>query len=224
MSGFRVVLRGLSDTLEHLLPFTLATLGWWLGVLLVVPAPGATLTLFRITDPRTGTDVDRPTWRESAGLVWRNLRRGWALTLLTLPMPVLLVYNLVFYDRTDSLVSLLAPLWLFLFALTLAIGLSAFAIAALRDQPARAALRQAFVLTGAHLPRALIAVVLLWLLLAAGALLVVPVVMFLPATVAATINRLVLVGLGIPIVDPLAPTEERRLEEQRAKGGSRFGP
>jgi hypothetical protein len=34
--GFRYVLRGFSDTLDHLLPFTLYSLLWWLSALPIV--------------------------------------------------------------------------------------------------------------------------------------------------------------------------------------------
>jgi hypothetical protein len=60
--------------------------------------------------------------------------------------------------------------------------------------------------------------------IAAGALLVVPLVMFVPALTAAVVNRVVLDGLGLPVLDPLAPTAERRVEEQQQAAASRFGP
>ena len=60
MRGLHIVLKGLSDTLEHLLPFTLASLGWWLGIVSILFGPGATQSLFRITDPRIISELDRP--------------------------------------------------------------------------------------------------------------------------------------------------------------------
>ena len=46
-----------------------------------------------------------------------------------------------------------------------------------------------------------------------GIVVVVPIVTLLPAAIAAIVNRFVLVSLGIPIADPLAPTGERQIEE-----------
>ncbi len=60
MRGLHIVLKGLSDTLEHLLPFTLASLGWWLGIVSILFGPGATQMLFRIADPRIISELDRP--------------------------------------------------------------------------------------------------------------------------------------------------------------------
>jgi hypothetical protein len=48
--------------------------------------------------------------------------------------------------------------------------------------------------------------------------------MFVPALIAAVVNRVVLDGLGSPVLDPLAPTDERLVEEQRRATASRFGP
>ena len=62
-------------------------------------------------------------------------------------------------------------------------------------------------------------VIVLWVIVAIGGLLVIPAVMFVPALVAVTVNHLVYDTLGIPIADPLSPTEERLGEEQRAQGG-----
>jgi hypothetical protein len=53
---------------------------------------------------------------------------------------------------------------------------------------------------------------------------VVPLVMFVPTLTAAVVNRVVLDGLGLPVLDPLAPTAERLVEEQQRAAASRFGP
>jgi hypothetical protein len=55
-----------------------------------------------------------------------------------------------------------------------------------------------------------------------AAVLVVPFIMFVPATVAAIFNRFVLAGLRIEIPDPLAPTPERAAEVQKRRKW--FGP
>lgn len=222
MRALRLIGRGLSDTLEHLLPFTLLTLGWWAGVLLVVTAPAATLSLFAMTDPRRA--VDRPEWREARDVARRGFRRGWVLALVTVPVLSVLFANLNYYGRGSSRWDLFVPLWLLLMLLALVIALQAFAIAALTDAPALVALRQSALLVALRPVRAIVVAVVLLLVVAAGTALVVPAVMFVPALVAAVVNRVALDGLGLPIADPLAPTAEREAEERARASSSRFGP
>jgi hypothetical protein len=222
--GVRIFFRGLSDTLENLLHFVLTSLLWWLCVCTIVLGPGAVLALFAAADPRTGSSIDRIGPREFLAATIQQLGRGWKLAIVTAPILALLGYNLWFYGAADSRLSLLVPAWILLLLIASLIATSSFSIAALLDQQLRPTLRLATILTGARIWHALVVGFLLWGLIVVSAFLVVPVFMFLPATIAATINRLVLDGLRIPIVDPLAPTDERRVEELAAKDRKRFGP
>jgi uncharacterized membrane protein YesL len=222
VTGVRLIGRGLSDTLEHLLTFTLYSLTWWLGVFLIVTAPAATMALFTMTDPRLA--IAHPELKEAFRTVRQRFRHGWAIALLTVPVPLVLANNLIFYGGSDSFFGWLAPFWLFLLVLSLAATLATFSVAALTDARPLTALKTGALLTAVHPLRAGIVVVLLWILLAIGGALVVPLVMFLPATVTATINRFVLTGLRIDIPDPLKPTEERLREELGKKRSKRFGP
>lgn len=224
MRGVRIVLKGLSDTLEHLLPYSLASLGWWVAVFTVVLAPGATLALFRVADPRATSDLDRPSLRESAAFAVQFQGRGWRLALMCLPVIAVLIWNLQYYSLSQSRIVILAPLWIALLLVAIFVTAAAFSAAALLDEPWRTALRGAAVETGRQLPAALVISAMLWPLLLLGALLVVPVFMFLPATFAAVFNRFVLASRGIPIVDPLVPTEERAVEEARVRERRKFGP
>lgn len=224
MRGVRIALKGLSDTLEHLLPFALASLAWWVGVFTVVFAPGATLALFRLADPRTLSDLDRPTVRESARQARGEAKRGWRLAVVCLPILAILVRNLWFYGLGGKRFSWLAPFWIALLLLALMVTVAAFSRAALFTESPRAALRGGSLLVARILPTALIVTVLLWLFFLLCAVLVVPVFMFLPATIAATANRLVLWAANVPVADPLSPTVERLAEEERAKDRRRFGP
>lgn len=218
------MLKGLSDTLEHLLPFTIASLAWWVAVLTVVLAPGATIALFRAADPRATSDFNRPSLRESFATARREFGLGWRLALVCLPVIAVLLWNLRFYGLNGSGVSLLAPLWIVLLLVAIVVSAAAFSMAALYDQPWRASLSAAAVQAATELPTALVISLLLWPVLILGGLLVVPIFMFLPATAAAVVNRFVLAGRGEAIPDPLAPTEERAREEAVARGRGRFGP
>ncbi|MCC6790974.1 MAG: hypothetical protein IT336_04765 [Thermomicrobiales bacterium] len=223
MNGARLVLRGLADTYEHLIYFTLVTLLWWLCVFLIIPGPAASLVLLMHADPRIGTIKDRPNWSETLGLIRANLWRGWRLALITLPVLLLVIYNIGFYGGSSSALGLLAPLWFFLFLIGYLIALSAFSIAAILDeQSAWAATKLAFILVGARLPHGLLVLLGLAIVLLIGSVLVVPVIMFVPATFAATVNRFVLVGLRRAIPNSMEPTPERLAEGQKRKKW--FGP
>jgi uncharacterized membrane protein YesL len=218
------VLKGLSDTLEHLLPFSLASLAWWLGVLTVVFAPGATLALFRVADPRATSEIDRPTLRESADFARRSLDRGWRLALVCLPIIAVLFWNLRYYSLGQSRVAILVPLWIVLLLMAIFVTAAAFSTAALLDQPWQSALAHTATQTGRQLPTVLVISAVLWPLFLLGGVLVVPIFMFLPATFAAVVNRFVLTDQGISIPDPLIPTDERAVEEARGRERHRFGP
>jgi hypothetical protein len=223
MNGARIVLRGLADTYEHLIYYTLVTLLWWACIVLIIPGPAASLALFRHADPRIGTLKDRPNWSETLNLIWTSLWRGWRLALLTLPVLLLVIYNIGFYGGNANALGLLAPLWFFLFLIGYLITLSTFSIAALLDEErARTAGKLAFILVGARLPHGLLLLFCLAIVVLLSCVLVVPAIMFMPATIAATINRFVLTGLRIDIPDSTAPTPELLAEGKKQRKW--FGP
>ena len=222
MRTLRLIGQGLTDTLESLLPFVLLTLAWWLCLCLVIPAPAATVTLAAMADPRRA--VARPDWREVLGAVRRNLWRGWGVILPPLPFVVVLLANLSFYGGRADRWEVLVPLWTVLLLFALAGALYAFAVAGLTDATAWSATKRAGLLIARRPGQALMVAVVVLIVIAAGALLVVPLVMFVPALTAAVVNRVVLDGLGLPVLDPLAPTAERLVEEQQRATASRFGP
>ena len=218
----RLTGRGLADTLEHLLPYTLLTLGWWLAVVVIVPAPAALVTLAALTDPRRGPN--RPSWREALLSLRQNLWRGWGVAVLTVPLVAVLLANLAFYGDGGSGWGVLVPLWTLLLVMSMALTGYAFVIAGLIDQPVGSTVKLAAFLVGRRPLRAIALVIFTAAAVVIGTALVVPLVMFLPALLAAVFNRLVLDGLGLPVVDPTAPTEERRQEELQRPASSRFRP
>ena len=222
MRTLRLIGRGASDTFEHLIPFAVLSLCWWACVALIVPAPGATLALAALTDPRRS--VDRPEWREVVPIVRANLVRGWRLALLTLPFLAVLAANLGSYAGANSRWALLVPLWTLLFVTALAVLLAAVSVAGLLDTPALDSVKLGVLVALRRPFRTLAILVVLGLIVAVGTLLVVPLVMPVPALVAAMVNRFVLGTLGIAVPDPLAPTAEREEEERRRASASRFGP
>lgn len=222
MKTLRMIGRGASDTLEHLLPYTLLSLAWWLCCLLVIPAPAATVALAAMTDPRRA--VDRPDWRDAVAAGRAAFRTGWGIALAIAPIAAILFINLSYYGERTSRWGLLIPLWGLLFILTLAVALQSFAAAGLTAAGPWRAIKQGAFLTLVRPGRSLALVAITVLLVAIGGALVVPLVMFIPALVASITGRIVLAGLDLPVPDPFAPTEERLAEERRRAVSSRFGP
>ena len=220
-TALRPLGRGLRDTLDHLLPFTLASISWWLGVFLIVTAPAATLALFRFTDPRALEDHRRPTRPEVLELVRSWLGTGWRLGLALAVPVVVLVRNLATHHDLGWLGTFLVPLWVVLLLATLTAGGIACSLVANHGEPVGRALRRAVLLTLSRAPILAPLVLLLWLIVAVGGLLAVPAVAFVPTLVAVTMNHVTYAALGIAVVDPLDPTPERRAEEQRV-GGSTY--
>ena len=221
MRGLHIVLKGLSDTLEHLLPFTLASLGWWLGIVSILFGPGATQSLFRITDPRIISELDRPGIRAAFHNPRKNYGRAWGLSVIVVVPIVVLLANL---SWSDSNWIILIPIWLILLISFTVTGLMAFSIVSLFKNSAIEAIRLAAVLAFGRPSCTFPLLIALVPVLIVCIGLVVPAFLFLPALLAAVFNRLVLDGLGIQIVDPLAPSDERRIEESQAQARRRFGP
>jgi hypothetical protein len=224
MRGLHIVLKGLSDTLEHLLPFTLASLGWWIGIVSMLFGPGATQALFRLTDPRIISELERPGIRPGFSNPLKLEGRVWGVAALTvLPVAVLLA-NLSWSSKATNIWTLMIPLWLILLVSFGVIGLMSLSIVSLFKNSGRESIRIAAVLAygrpGCTIPF-LIALAPV-IVICVG--LVVPALLFLPALIAAAVNRLVLDGLGLPIHDPLAPSDERLVEESKAQARRKFGP
>lgn len=224
LRGFRIVLRGLSDTLENLLSFVLYSVCWWLCFFTIVLGPGATVALFTATDPRTASTLDRLSIRGFFGETRRRIGSGWKLALVTVPLLLILVHNLWFYQGMQDDLSYLAPAWIMLLVFGTFVTLTAFSVMALFDESWKGAMRISAILTGGRIFQMIGAGILLWLLILIGRFLIVPIFILLPATIAVVFNRLALTGLNIPINDPLAPTDERRAEEAGKKKRRWFGP
>ncbi len=227
MRGIGILRRGLTDTFEHLIPFSAATVGWWIivampfglaallgwiGLLLLLVVPGATASLFAFTDPRRTTS--RPGFAELVAAFRRTLRPALAIAAIMLPVIAVLAWNVTYYGGGRSRFGVLVPLWTVLLVLAVGITLAALALTGLFDLRATDAIKRAFVIIGAAPVRSIMIMVVLTAIVVVGGLLVIPLALVVPALVTATMNRFVLDRLGIVVIDPLMPTEERRNEQQ----------
>jgi hypothetical protein len=210
---FRPLGRGLRDTLDNLLPFTLASMAWWVGLLLIVTAPAATLALFARCDPRRLEDHLTLTRAEMLGNVRHELMRSWIIALAFGLPTLVLINNLIAYRDADGSIRLL------LLLLVVSAAGAAGSLRAIHRQPIGSAIGLGVVMTLARAHRTLPVTVALWAIVALGGILVVPAIMFIPALVATTVNHLVYDALAIPITDPLTPTDERLHEDQSSRPG-----
>lgn len=211
MSGFRMVWRGLAGTLEHLLAYTIYSMLWWLCVVTIILGPPATVALLVMTDPRRLDS--QPDVREAIAAGRRAFARAWGLALISAPIILVLFLNIRYYANAGGFFAIFIPLWLLLSILGYGILISAFAIVGLIDSPVLTSLKQAVLLTAIRPFRVIVLIVLLTVLWLISAVLVVPLIMFMPAIIGAVLDRHVLDGFQIDIPDPMTPTDERRAEE-----------
>jgi uncharacterized membrane protein YesL len=208
----RLIWRGIADVFEHLLTYMLFSLLWWLGVLLLVTAPPATTALFAVTDPRRA--IDQPEARDILAQFRRQAWNSWKLFLIAGPIIGVLIWDLGFYGGGAGGLAVLAPLWLVLLIMAFVITLASIAAMALTESSVLMAFRRGtyVVLSAPFRSFFLLIVGIAYAVI--GALLIVPLVLIVPPLIAATFNRLVLTQLQMPVIDPMAPTDERVLEQQ----------
>jgi hypothetical protein len=224
MRGWRIALKGISDTLEYLLPFVIASVSWWVSLITIVLAPVTTQSLFRVADPRVTSNLERPSVWEHARQPIARGRNAWGLLISTVIPIVILLGNLAFYTESDRGWRLLIPLWFVLLCMFAIVSLVAWSIVSLFDQSPGYALRLAAAISLGR-PRQLFSTLIVAApIILIASLLVVPLFLFVPATIAAMTNRFTLDGLGITISDPLEPSEERIAEQLKETSGKRFGP
>jgi hypothetical protein len=104
------------------------------------------------------------------------------------------------------------------------VTLVAWSLTSLFDQPPGHALRLAAGLTLGRPKQLLGTLIVAAPIILIASLMIVPLFLFVPATVAAMTNRFTLAGLDIIIDDPLEPSEERILEQQKAASSKKLGP
>jgi len=219
LTTLRLAIRAYRDFYDIVWWMLLATALWWLALISVVFAPPATLLLFRQADPRLGIWEDRPSLREMGQYLISQIGRSWVIALATLPLIALMAFNLAYYGGSGSAIAALAPFWLVLLIIGVVATLIIFALAALTDANPTTCLRDGLRLTGLHFPRALVVLVITFvipaLLLTSIFQFLIPLVLVLPGLVATAFSRFVLRVSRTPFPRPNEPTEER-LHEKRS--------
>lgn len=229
----RLFLRGLKDAYDQFVQVMIVSVLWWICAVLIVPGPPATVALFRYMDPRN--QVAQPEARDFLRTMRDSFKTAWGIAAFTLPVVLVLLWNTLYFRGTDSTFSLMVPLWIVMILITMILMLYAYATAAAMESRTRNAFKGATYLLVMRPFSSALMILFLLLLSLFFTVLVVPLILFGPGVSAAVINRFVLSGFGVEVIDPSSPTQERshevsrgiNLDEgirgrfRRARGGSR---
>ncbi|MGC4105997.1 MAG: hypothetical protein QM753_06540 [Thermomicrobiales bacterium] len=214
MRFFRLVWRGTRDLFDQMLPFALYSIIWWLCVVLIVPGPAATVALFSMCDPRRR--ISQPEFGDAVAIFKSSFLRSWKVALVTVPFLLILAWNLFFFSGTDHVLIALVPLWLIMFVVLYVVTLFSFSMAALMESGPRNAWRGSMYVLVSR-PFSGIALSLFMMIVGSVlAIMVLPMALLGPAFMACVVNRFVLDGLHVPVIDPDSPTDER--QDEREKG------
>lgn len=213
MRFLRLFLRGLKDAYDQFVLVMIVSVLWWVCALLVIPGPPATVALFRMMDPRNA--VQMPELADFFRVLREHFRTAWGIAIFTVPVIVVLAWNMLFFRNTDSVFAIMVPLWFVMIAIVFVLMVYAFATVAAMESHTRNAFRGAVYLLVMWPFTAGLLFVLLTLLAGLFAVLVLPLILFGPGVSAAIINRFVLTGYDVEVIDPGAPTQERQHEVAR---------
>lgn len=226
--------RGFRDVFEQMIFMAGLTIGWWLmaapvviGVLMFLTAPlllpllavlalfvpPATVTLFSMADPRR--IVSRPEFSDVRDVFLSTFKRGWMIGLATVPVLLILGWNIGYFSGSGSFLAAFVPLWVIMFIFLFILMLYMYSLAGTMESGLRNAFRGGmFVL----ISRPFTALFLSVLILVFGVIftvMVIPMFLLGPSLMAAVVNRFVLDTLQVEVIDPNSPTVERAYEREK---------
>jgi uncharacterized membrane protein YesL len=214
-------LRGLKDAYDQFVLVMIVSVAWWICAVLIVPGPPATVALFRMMDPRN--QVAMPELADFIRFMRESFKTAWGVAVFTLPVIVVLAWNMLFFRDSDSLFAMMVPLWFVMIVITWLLMIYAFATMATMESYVRNAFRGAVYLLVMWPFTAGLLFVFLSLIGALFTVLVLPLILFGPGVSAAVINRFVLAGYDVEVIDPSSPTQERAHEVARGINPDRSG-
>ena len=124
----RLFLRGLKDAYDQFVQLMIVSVLWWICAILIVPGPPATVALFRMMDPRNA--IQTPELGDFFRILRENFRTGWGVALFTVPIILVLSWNMLFFRDSDSVFAIMVPLWFVMIIITFMLMLYAFATVA----------------------------------------------------------------------------------------------
>lgn len=229
-----LVWRGIRDVFEQLIFMGGLSLAWWLcvvpvifGAMLFMAAPillpvallttflipPATVTLFAMADPRRM--VNKPDREEVVSVFVSSVKRGWLIALVTVPLLVVLAWNIVYFQGTTSFLAAFVPLWAIMFIFVFILMVYMFSLAGTMESQVRNAFRGGmFILVSRPFTAAILGILII-VVTTIFAMMVLPLLLIGPAMLAAVVNRFVLDALQVEVVDPNAPTTERAYEREK---------
>lgn len=213
MLFLKLLWSGIRDFFEQFMTFSLLSFLWWLCAITVVGGPPASVALMSITDPRKKGSA--PELGDAIEVFRSSWRRAWGIALFTVPLLIMLVWNLTFFSDSATALAPLIPLWFILLVMVFAIALYAFSVAGTMESGVRNAFRGALFILVSRPFLGLGLSVFVAMLILVMSVLVIPMVFFGPALVSSIVNRFTLTLLGEEIIDPSAPTVERADERSR---------
>lgn len=209
----RLFFRGLKDVYDQFVLLMVVSLMWWVCVALIVTGPPATVALFRFADPRN--QIRKPELGDFFGTMKSSFGTSWAIAGFTLPVFLILLWNSLFFRGSDSGFAIMVPLWVVMMLITAILALYAFATVAAMESRVRNAFRGATYLLIMWPFTSGLLILLLTIMSSLFAVLVLPLFLLGPAVGASVVNRFVLAGYDVEVIDPSSPTQERSHEVAR---------
>lgn len=213
MLFFKLVWLGIKDLFEQFLTLSMFSLAWWVSIILIVPGPPATVALFSMADPRRQTST--PELSDAIVVFKSSFKRAWGFACCTVPLILVLLWNLTSYAGTSRLLAAMVPLWIIMLLLLVIVTVEGFSVAGTMESGVKNAFRGAMFVLVSRPFMSISLVIFLLVLSFFMTITVLPMLLIGPALIACIVNRFVLTILGVEIIDPLSPTNERAYERER---------
>jgi len=210
---FKLVWLGIKDLFEQFLTLSMFSLAWWVSIILIVPGPPATVALFSMADPRRQTST--PELSDAIAVFKSSFKRAWGFACCTVPLILVLLWNLTSYAGTSRLLAAMVPLWIIMLLLLVIVTVEGFSVAGTMESGVKNAFRGAMFVLVSRPFMSISLVIFLLILSFFMTITVLPMLLIGPALIACIVNRFVLTILGVEIIDPLSPTNERAYERER---------
>jgi hypothetical protein len=188
MKAFRVMGRTFKSTYEELFLIIATSLLWWVGILLIVTAPFATMGIQTVANRIANYK------RVNQSFFWDGARmqrgRGVVLFLLWLLTPPLMWFSIGFYLNRQGWLTLLGIVLAWAMLIILMAGQYTYALLLQQSEPSlKLDLRNAVVLAFRHPLFSLIMLLFQLVLTAVCSVLVIPLVFLLPGMLALAQNH-----------------------------------
>lgn len=187
MKAFVVMGRTLKAAYDELFLCVFLSIMWWLGTILVITAAPATVGLHQVANRMANYKrVDSSFFWEAAR---SNIGRGWALYLINLLLPIIIVTSVVFYLGTTGWLRILGFVCIWLFIFVLMISQYYFPLFWQQDEPnIRLVLRNAVLLALQHPLYTFLMLLFQILLIGLSVAITLPLFLLAPALIAISAN------------------------------------